>query len=81
MNCASTAKPDGRRSERILRVDVWLRKRCPGGARLERNFLHAAAIEFTHPRTGEPLPFNAPLPAELEDFLVHCAEVPAAQRL
>ena len=37
---------------------------------LPRNFLHAAALQFQHPRTGEPLSFTAPLPAELEDFLL-----------
>ncbi len=36
---------------------------------LPRNFLHAAALQFQHPRSGEPLSFAAPLPAELEDFL------------
>jgi 23S rRNA pseudouridine1911/1915/1917 synthase len=36
---------------------------------LPRNFLHAAALEFQHPRTGEPLSFSAPLPVELADFL------------
>jgi 23S rRNA pseudouridine1911/1915/1917 synthase len=36
---------------------------------LQRNFLHAAAIEFKHPRTGELLQFNAPLPEELLRFL------------
>jgi len=36
---------------------------------LNRNFLHAAAIEFTHPRTGEPLSFTAPLPEALSRFL------------
>lgn len=36
---------------------------------LERNFLHAAAIEFRHPRTGAPMSFAAPLPPELEEFL------------
>jgi 23S rRNA pseudouridine1911/1915/1917 synthase len=34
-----------------------------------RNFLHAAVLQFQHPRTSEPLSFTAPLPAELEDFL------------
>jgi 23S rRNA pseudouridine1911/1915/1917 synthase len=33
---------------------------------LPRNFLHAAGLEFDHPRTGLPLSFSAPLPAELE---------------
>jgi 23S rRNA pseudouridine1911/1915/1917 synthase len=36
---------------------------------LGRNFLHAAAIEFAHPRTGEKLEFARPLPPELLDFL------------
>jgi 23S rRNA pseudouridine1911/1915/1917 synthase len=36
---------------------------------LARNFLHAAAIEFAHPRTGEALSFSRPLPPELLDFL------------
>ena len=33
---------------------------------LGRNFLHAAAIEFLHPRSGEIVKFEAPLPKELE---------------
>ena len=36
---------------------------------LERNFLHAAHLEFAHPRTGKALAIDAPLPAELEQFL------------
>ncbi|MGH9554481.1 MAG: RluA family pseudouridine synthase [Terriglobales bacterium] len=36
---------------------------------LPRNFLHAAALEFAHPRTDAPLSFSRPLPVELEDFL------------
>ena len=39
----------------------WL---CP------RNFLHSAEIEFTHPRTGKRLQFQASLPADLERFLL-----------
>jgi len=38
-------------------------------AGLERNFLHAAHLEFAHPQTGKALAIDAPLPAELEDFL------------
>ena len=38
--------------------------------RLDRNFLHAAALEFEHPRTGVPLTFDRPLPPELEHFLL-----------
>ena len=36
---------------------------------LERNFLHAARLEFLHPRTGKDLQIEAPLAAELVDFL------------
>ena len=36
---------------------------------LARNFLHAAAIEFAHPRSGEPMSFTAPMPDELCRFL------------
>lgn len=35
---------------------------------LSRNFLHAAAVEFKHPRTGKLLAFSRPLPSELEEF-------------
>ena len=41
----------------------------PGALRLNRNFLHAAAVDLTHPRTGQPLSFTAPLPDELTAFL------------
>ena len=36
---------------------------------LDRNFLHAAELDFTHPRTGKPLEFRAPLPPELTSLL------------
>jgi 23S rRNA pseudouridine1911/1915/1917 synthase len=36
---------------------------------LERNFLHAAELEFVHPRTGESLSLRAELPTELTGFL------------
>ncbi len=38
-------------------------------AGLERNFLHAAHLEFAHPQTGKALAIDAPLPAELREFL------------
>jgi 23S rRNA pseudouridine1911/1915/1917 synthase len=40
------------------------------GLSLERNFLHAAHLAFTHPQTGKPMDIQAPLPAELEAFLM-----------
>jgi 23S rRNA pseudouridine1911/1915/1917 synthase len=36
---------------------------------LERNFLHAAELAFTHPVTGEALHFKAELPEELQTLL------------
>jgi 23S rRNA pseudouridine1911/1915/1917 synthase len=50
---------------------------APGRLRLEgrevatlpRTFLHAAALEFRHPRTNEPVSFRVPLPPDLEAFL------------
>ena len=44
-------------------------RQTPSVLALGRNFLHAAAIEFTHPRTGDPLSFSAPLPPELTQLL------------
>jgi 23S rRNA pseudouridine1911/1915/1917 synthase len=44
--------------------------RKPGGTMsLERNFLHAGALEFQHPRTGKLLSFARGLPGELDEFL------------
>jgi len=36
---------------------------------LGRNFLHAAKIGFTQPRTGQEIHVTAPLPAELREYL------------
>ncbi|SPE37198.1 Uncharacterized RNA pseudouridine synthase YlyB [Candidatus Sulfotelmatobacter sp. SbA7] len=36
---------------------------------LPRNFLHAAELQFEHPRTNELMKFTRPLPVELEAFL------------
>jgi 23S rRNA pseudouridine1911/1915/1917 synthase len=36
---------------------------------LSRNFLHAAQLELTHPRTGEKIALQSPLPRELQAFL------------
>jgi 23S rRNA pseudouridine1911/1915/1917 synthase len=36
---------------------------------LERNFLHAAHLEFAHPQTSKTLTIEAPLPGELAEFL------------
>jgi 23S rRNA pseudouridine1911/1915/1917 synthase len=36
---------------------------------LPRNFLHAAELQFQHPRTDELMKLSRPLPVELEEFL------------
>lgn len=41
---------------------------------LPRNFLHAAAFRFQHPRTGTALSFSQPLPEELRLFLERLQE-------
>jgi 23S rRNA pseudouridine1911/1915/1917 synthase len=41
----------------------------PEAAGIQRQFLHAFRLEFRHPRSGEVLAFEAPLPAELQNFL------------
>jgi len=46
-----------------------LRTRAGSRRSLARNFLHAAALQFSHPRTSKELSFTRPLPDELSDFL------------
>jgi 23S rRNA pseudouridine1911/1915/1917 synthase len=41
----------------------------PESLALQRNFLHAAELEFAHPRTGEPVQLKSALPEELETLL------------
>ncbi|HEX3987597.1 MAG TPA: RluA family pseudouridine synthase [Acidobacteriaceae bacterium] len=41
---------------------------------LHRNFLHAAELEFAHPRTGKAMHLESPLPAELGGFLKEIGE-------
>jgi 23S rRNA pseudouridine1911/1915/1917 synthase len=48
---------------------VALRNDDQRGLELERNFLHAAHLEFAHPRTGKRVVVDAPLAAELSGFL------------
>jgi 23S rRNA pseudouridine1911/1915/1917 synthase len=46
-------------------------RELPGGEEgvsLHRNFLHAAALQFQHPRTGAALSFSSSLPEELVQF-------------
>jgi 23S rRNA pseudouridine1911/1915/1917 synthase len=41
---------------------------------LPRNFLHAAELEFHHPRTGETIALKSQLPHELREFLKRLEE-------
>ncbi|HET8636509.1 MAG TPA: RluA family pseudouridine synthase, partial [Acidobacteriaceae bacterium] len=41
----------------------------PESVALDRNFLHAAELEFAHPITGKGLSLNAPIPEALTAFL------------
>jgi 23S rRNA pseudouridine1911/1915/1917 synthase len=41
----------------------------PESLQLKRNFLHAAELEFAHPRTGKPVHLQSALPRELEALL------------
>jgi len=47
---------------------------------LPRNFLHAAGLEFSHPRTGARISLASPLPPELESFLSALEGEPAITR-
>jgi 23S rRNA pseudouridine1911/1915/1917 synthase len=40
---------------------------------LDRPFLHAARLGFTHPATGVPVEFRAPFPPDLAEVLAHLA--------
>ena len=59
---------------RVLRTQALARGVRRGAASgeqlsLTRNFLHAAALEFIHPRTRERMHFERPLAEELQNFL------------
>jgi len=49
--------------------------------RLERPFLHAARLKFTHPADGRAMEFESPLPADLQSVLddVRERQAPAAE--
>lgn len=41
----------------------------PATLKLDRNFLHSAALKLAHPRTEKPLTFSRPLPTDLQALL------------
>ena len=52
------------------RVPKWAKKAfAPDVIGFPRQALHAYELEFIHPRTGELLTFNAPLPSDLETLV------------
>jgi 23S rRNA pseudouridine1911/1915/1917 synthase len=48
-----------------------------GALELHRSFLHAAHLDFLHPRTDEQVVIDVPLPEELQAFLRHLKDGPA----
>jgi 23S rRNA pseudouridine955/2504/2580 synthase len=52
----------------VTELNGW--RPLPGG----RPFLHAAAITFEHPSSGEPLHFSAPVPEDLLSVLASMVE-------
>jgi 23S rRNA pseudouridine1911/1915/1917 synthase len=56
------------------------RKAEPERLKLGRNFLHAARLEFPHPKTGKILQLEAPLPQELESFLARLEDDSTSQK-
>jgi 23S rRNA pseudouridine1911/1915/1917 synthase len=52
----------------LYRARAQTRSRAPKLPR-DRQALHAAELGFAHPRSGQPVRFRAPLPADLEGLL------------
>jgi 23S rRNA pseudouridine955/2504/2580 synthase len=44
-------------------------RKVGGRLALKRMFLHCGRVELIHPKTGQPVTFEAPLPAALEAVL------------
>jgi 23S rRNA pseudouridine1911/1915/1917 synthase len=64
----------------LTRSEVLRQPPQPGEPPLiARQALHAAAIEFAHPRTGEVKRFEAPLPADMQRTLEALREPPPAR--
>ncbi len=57
------------RAEDGVKIMKKSRRRALETVELTRNFLHAAELEFRHPRSGELLSLKAELPGELREFL------------
>jgi len=57
-----------------------IRGKTGGNVSLPRNFLHAAEMQFTHPRTGKALSFACPIPEQLSEFLLTLDANPATKK-
>jgi 23S rRNA pseudouridine1911/1915/1917 synthase len=55
--------------DRLYGAPAEIRGKSGPALSLERNFLHSAELQFSHPRTGEELSFSRPLPEQLDKFL------------
>jgi 23S rRNA pseudouridine1911/1915/1917 synthase len=55
-------------------------RKGPPTISLPRNFLHAAELELSHPRTGERIALAIPLPPELQDFLMAVENAASAKQ-
>jgi 23S rRNA pseudouridine1911/1915/1917 synthase len=55
--------------DRLYGAPAEIRGKLGPAISLERNFLHSAELQLTHPRTGEDLSFSRPLPEALDKFL------------
>jgi len=55
--------------DRLYGAPAEIRGRSGPAPSLGRNFLHAAELQFRHPRTGEDMRFSRPLPEQLNEFL------------
>jgi 23S rRNA pseudouridine1911/1915/1917 synthase len=51
------------------KMDAQILKTLQIGQPMKRQLLHACQLQFTHPRSGEPLTVEAPLPQDMEDII------------
>ena len=61
--------PDRRRPDSTAACTAACRTICAPSMRLERPFLHAARLAFTHPADGRRVEFDSPLPPDLESVV------------
>jgi 23S rRNA pseudouridine1911/1915/1917 synthase len=64
-----TESATGTRSKKKRESLLTTRTEPAGALSLNRNFLHAASVEFTHPKSGKRMRFDSQLPQELASFL------------